>query len=59
MVALIWIIIGSGTGLLSETPSHYLSQSIQNISVVLWHLPEGKFIGNTQDIYPWLDFENY
>ena len=25
---------------------------------VLWHLPEGNFIENHQDFYPWYEFEN-
>ena len=39
-------------------PSHYLNQCWHIISEVLWHSPEGKFSGNTQDTYPWYEFVN-
>ena len=40
-------------------PSHYLNQCWLIISEVLWHSPEGNFIGNYQDIYSRYEFENY
>ena len=40
-------------------PSHYLNQSWLIIMEVLWYSLEGNFIGDTQDIYPWYEFENY
>ena len=40
-------------------PSHYLNQYWLVISKVLWHSSEGNFTGNTWDIYPGYEFENY
>ena len=40
-------------------PSHYLNQCWLIISEGLSHSPEGNFIGNNQDIYPWHEFESY
>ena len=34
-------------------PRHYLNQCCIIISKSLWHLPEGNFTGNAQDIHPW------
>ena len=40
-------------------PSHYLNQHWLIISELSWYLPEGNFIGNTEDIYPSLEFKSY
>ena len=50
--------IGPGSGLVDgSTPLP--KQRLLIISEVLWHSPEGNCIGNTQDTYPWYEFENY
>ena len=41
------------------TPDHYLNQCSVIINAVLWHSLEGTFTGNSQDICPWYEFENY
>ena len=38
--------------------SHYMNQCWLFFKDGLWHSPEGNFIGNAQDIYPWHEFEN-
>ena len=38
-------------------PSHHPSQCWLIISEVLWHLPEGNFAGNAQDMCPCCEFE--
>ena len=40
-------------------PSHYLNQCWLINNEVLWHLHEGNFTGNAQEIDPWLEFQNY
>ena len=40
-------------------PSHYLNQCRLIISEVLRHSSQGNFTWNANDIYPWLEFENY
>ena len=42
---------------LAVVPSYYLNQLWLSISEVLWHSPEGNFIGNAQYLYPWYEFK--
>ena len=42
--------IGSGTGLLHDKASHYMSQCWQLISRVLWYSPDSNFEVSAQDI---------
>ena len=48
--------IGSGNGLL---PDYYAKPIFEPIIIgVLWHSPEGYFIGTVQEFYPWYEFKN-
>ena len=39
--------------------SHFLNQCCVIISEVFSHSPDGNFTGNSQDIYPWCEFDIY
>ena len=39
--------------------SDYLNQCLLIIREVLWNSPEGNFVGNAEDIYPWYKLANY
>ena len=52
--------LGQNNGLGSgSVRSGYLNQCWLIIIEVLCHSAEGNFTGNTQDVYPWHEFENY